>query len=264
MLERARPASVLGLTVRVLAPTDTLFHTCLHLSYGHGYQRYPLRTLADVLVLAASGEIDWPDFVARVRLARASGAVYWPLWLAQIWLGAPIPRAVLAMLAPPKLLRRSVGAVMQSGYILDRTSVPDDGSRVLFDLLLHLSLYSGCSIGRRLRALVDGVFPRPEGVTHLTDEVRGSPIQYAREMAGAGRLWRGVTALWRLHRPSNHSPAHGHSIIRAIQAVSARRAGSSSEVDRAPLLPTKPVSWKDAPSVESGQDPTQASADRAP
>lgn len=198
LLARARPITILGLPVRELAPTDALIHICAHLSHGHRYERYPLRSLADVLVLARSGEVDWIDLVVRVRRARMDGAIVWPLVLARAWFGAPIPTGVIQMLARPHPLRRMINSVMHSGYILDRSTVPDDGSRVLFDLVLDLSIHSGCSPIKQGEVLLNGLFPPTHGVTHLPPDVLASSALYVRELTRLRRLRRGFSAIRRL------------------------------------------------------------------
>lgn len=198
LLARARPATILGVAVRTLAPEDALIHVCTHLAYGHRYTRYPLRSLVDVLALVRSGALDWGAVVARTRCARADGAVYWPLVLARLWLGAPVPEAVLRALAPGRTLRRLVGAVMRTGYVLDRARAPDDGTRVLFDLLLKLSLFSGCSGRYQLAEVVRGLFPPRDAVSHLSPRTRASRLEYALALARLSRVWRGTAALWRI------------------------------------------------------------------
>jgi hypothetical protein len=200
LLPRAVPLDVLGIPVRELDPTDALLHICAHLSYGHRYARYPLRSLADILVLSRSKEINWPGFVARARGARMDGAVVWPLALARSWLGAAVPIWVCRSLAPPRPFQRVVDAVMRSGYILDRSTMVDDGTKVLFDLLLELSLYTGCSPGVQGRALMRGLFPQASSVTHLSPEVTSSPARYVLTLTHGGRLWRGARAFGQLLR----------------------------------------------------------------
>lgn len=198
LLARARPTSVLGLAVRELAPEDALLHVCAHLSYGHHYTRYPLRSLADILVLTRGGDVDWCEFIVRAHRARMDGAVVWPLALARAWLGAPVPDEVLRSLAPSQPIRRLAAAVMYSGYILDRSAIPDDGTKVLFDLLLDLSIYTGCSVGTQAQALLWGLFPPPDGVTHLPPQMTSSATSYALALTRLSRLRRGAGALGRL------------------------------------------------------------------
>jgi len=207
LLARARPTTVFGLAVRELAPEDALLHVCAHLSYGHHYTRYPLRSLADILVLTRRGEVDWSELIVRARRAQMDGAVIWPLALAHAWLGAPVPEGVLRALAPSRPLRRLVAAVMYSGYILDRSAVPDDGTKVLFDLLLDLSIYSGCSAGTQVKALLRGLFPPPDGVTHLPSRVTSSPTSYALALTRLSRLQRGACALGQLMVGAGRRPS---------------------------------------------------------
>ncbi|MCC7369095.1 MAG: nucleotidyltransferase family protein [Chloroflexi bacterium] len=194
MLQRARPVSILGVPVRELDPVDALIHVSVHLSYGHRYTRMPIRSLADILALTSHDRIDWPELVSRARAAHVSGAVIWPLALARGWLGAPVPHAVLAQLAPPRPLTRVLTALLRTGSILDPSLVPDDGSRVLHDTAVELSLVSGCSARTQLATLAQRLLPGPHRVTHLQPVEQTSPTAYLRAMLRPERLSRGVRA----------------------------------------------------------------------
>jgi hypothetical protein len=205
LLARARPLRLFGMPVGELAPVDALLHACGHLSYVHRYARLPLRSLADVLVITRSGDVDWRDFVVRARRARMQGAVFWPLALARAWLGAPVPAPVLKALASPRPVHRVLSPVMYSGYVLDRSTVGDDGNRVLYDLLLELSIFSGCTPARQAGTMLRGLFPPPDAVTHLAPHITASPERYALELVRLPRLWRGISALGRLIAASRAS-----------------------------------------------------------
>jgi hypothetical protein len=198
LLADARPLRLFGLPVWELAPPDALLHACGHLSYGHRYARLPLRSLADILAITHAEDIDWRDFVTRARRARMHGAIFWPLTLARAWLGAPVPKAVTHALAASRPIHRLVSTVMGSGYMLDRSTIEDDGDRILYELLIDLSVYSGCTPTEQVLRLLRGLFPPPDAVTHLAPHVTSSPARYAAELTRLSRLWRGISALGRL------------------------------------------------------------------
>jgi hypothetical protein len=197
-----------------------------------------LRSLADVLVLSHSGEVDWLDLVVRVRRARMDGAIAWPLVLARAWFGAPIPTGVIQMLARPHPFRRMIRSVMHSGYILDRSTVPDDGSRVLFDLMLDLSIHAGCSPIKQGEVLLKSLFPPTHGVTHLPPEVLASPALYVRELTRMKRLRRGLSAIQRLITRGcgvagfNRGRTTGESGALTSVGVSGARAGGRFVITR--------------------------------
>lgn len=190
---RAVMSDVAGIEVRLLAPEDELFLACLHLAYAHGYRRYPLRNLADVLALAThyANRLDWKFFVEITQRARARGAVFWPLYIARIWLGAPIPDKALSSLAPRVLERRLVGAFVDPAYLLEG-DIPED-EEVLYRLLIQASLYSSHGIRSQMGAVFRAIHPantsesnsRLAAVSHLAN-----PKRSARGFRCAGQLIR--------------------------------------------------------------------------
>lgn len=198
---RARSVPIAGVAAQVLAPPDALLLTCLHLAYTHRYRWFALRSLVDILALTSRSttpDLDWDGFLGRVHASGAAGAVYWPLRLAHDWLGAPVPAAVLAALAPPTPLRRLVAAVLEPGCVLDQQAPAERGAGALHHLLLELSLYSGCAASDQARAAWATLFPPPEAVTHLPPQVAGSPLRYALHQANPWRGARGLAALCRV------------------------------------------------------------------
>jgi len=195
---RSRMARVAGVEARVLAPSDALLVACLHLSYTHRYRWFLLRALTDVLAITASNakNVDWEGFFETVQRSRASGAVFWPLQLSRRWLDAPIPAWVLSGLAPSTMRRTLVNAVAEPCYLLD-DEVPE-GSGVLYQLLLELSLYQGCSLGTQVRSVLRCLFPPPEAVGHLSARLTRSRVRYAFHLGRPSRLARGIISLGRL------------------------------------------------------------------
>jgi putative nucleotidyltransferase-like protein len=181
---------------RVFAPADNLLHVCLHLTFGHRYEWFPLRGLADILALTQGG-LDWELFAATAQAARLQGAVYWPLRLAERWLGAPVPVWVLDRLSPSATLRRLVGPVLESDYVLTGAS-PGPGADVLYAGLRELSLYSGCSRRAQFGAALRCLFPGPKDVGHLPTQTTSSPLRYGAYLGRPQRITRGALAIGHL------------------------------------------------------------------
>jgi hypothetical protein len=200
-MSRAEPATILGHTVRTLTPTDALLHTCAHLSYGHRYLRYPLRSLTDILALTQHGAVDWTALVRRAQEAQMIGAVVWPLATARAWLGAPSPNRVIRHLLPAQPLRSLIGTAMGSGYILDRSSIKDDGTAVAYERLLELSLLSRPSVVECSRVLFSGLFPPPGTAgepSYQETSPAVSPTRHALRLIRPARIGRGLRAVSRL------------------------------------------------------------------
>jgi hypothetical protein len=202
---RTELRSLAGVEARVLAAEDTLWHVCVHLAYGHRYEWYPLRSLTDILALTSytAHAMDWDLLLDTVRRTRTAGAIYWPLRLSQHWLGASIPDVVLRQLAPPTATRRLIERVIESPYILDGHAPAERGASVLYNAVLELSLYGGCSARAQLGAAVATLFPPRDAISHLPADITESQLRYATHWWNPPRLVRGVVALGRLvaHRP---------------------------------------------------------------
>lgn len=199
---RSELRSLAGLQARVLAPTDTLLHVCVHLAHDHRYRWFPLRSLTDILAITScrSQDLDWDLFVDTVHRSRMSGAVYWPLYLSHTWLGAPIPRPVLSALAPGAAARRLIEAAADWRRILDPEESSEPAGRAVFNILLDLSLCGGCSASEQVRVVLRGLFPVPR---HLPADVTRSPTQYWAYLLRPARLARGIVAFGRsvAHQP---------------------------------------------------------------
>ena len=202
--DRSLAADLAGVKARVLAPTDSLHFVCLHLSYGHRYGWHPLRSLIDILAMTSAGEptLDWDLFLRTTRQSRTAGAVYWPLLLASEWLGAPVPESVLSSLAPVAAVRSLVSAAMDPRYLLEDQTPEERGNEVLYNVLLSLSLVTGCPAGRQVAATLRAVFPTPKGVGHLPPEVTGSRWRFGAYLARPDRAVRGILAFVRLLKRS--------------------------------------------------------------
>lgn len=197
-IARAEPTTILGHAVRVLSATDALLHTCAHLSYGHRYLRYPLRSLTDILALTQHGAVDWTALVRRARHAQMSGAVVWPLAVARAWLGAPVPPRVIQHLLPARPLRSLIGTAMGSGYILDRSSIANDGTAVAYERLLELSILGRSSMVEWGKVLFSGLFPPVDTLPHHSREAPVSSTRHALHLIRPTRIGRGLRAMGRL------------------------------------------------------------------
>lgn len=210
LLARSVPLDVAGVETRVLAPDDALLLTCLHLSQGHRYRWRAAVALADVLAITAghAADLDWERLLRTTREARCDGAVYWPLLIAAEVVGADVPDVVLTSLAPPPLLRRLAQPAVDPSWILraqvepgrpptiDETSdVADAAAR---ELLLDLSLLSGCPSRTWIGAIAGRVFPPREAIGHLPSAVTASRLRYAAHVGNPLRLGRGLLALGRM------------------------------------------------------------------
>jgi hypothetical protein len=196
---RAQSVQVAGTHAWVPAPVDALHLACIHQSYAHRYRRYLLRSLTDLLALTTHyrSDLDWDLFLSIVKHARTAGAVYWPLRLARAWLNAPVPESVLDALAPAPVLDRVLAAFAEPANILDRRERVGDND-VLSELVLDLSLRTGCSWAEQIRSCGRSLFPPPSGVSHLTPAVTQSPWRYAAHLSRPARLAHGWVAVNRL------------------------------------------------------------------
>ncbi len=197
---RARTTEIAGLESRVLAPSDALLLACLHLSYSHRYQWFPLRGLVDILAMTTrwGTALNWHTFVETACRWQAGAAAYWPLWMARWWLGAPIPEGVLTRVAPPSMLRRLVGVAAEPSFILERRPPSERGGEVLHALLLELSLYTDCPVREKLRILRRRLFPPPSAVGHLPTQLTSSRVRYIAHMLRPRRLANGLAAAHRV------------------------------------------------------------------
>lgn len=211
---RSRVERVAGVDVLVLSPSDALHHACIHLSYSHRYQRFPLRSLIDILAITTNrgAELDWEQFVDTVSVSRTAGAVYWPLRLSRTWLAAPVPDWVLTCLAPPRAIRWLIERVVEPRYVLDSNAPDDAGSKVLFDLIRELSLNTGCSPARQIGAIGRCLFPPPDAVGHLPATLKNARFRYAAYLSNPRRVFRGMMAFRRLMLRRSFTPSGTHVV----------------------------------------------------
>lgn len=200
LLSNVDVASIAGLDVHVLKPEIMLFHICVHVSYGHAYEFFPLRSLMDVFAITTEqrDSIDWNKFISFILETRASGAVYWPLRLSRQWLGANVPDFVLSKLEPVAPLKTMIASLASPSLIVDGVSNEDRGTAVLAQLLLDLSNCTGCPPQQQLRSIFTSLFPSHEYVSHLPTSITDSRLRYTAALTNMGRLNRGIGAFARL------------------------------------------------------------------
>jgi hypothetical protein len=224
LLRNVDTATIEGIDVFVLKPEFMLFHICAHVSYGHAYEFFPLRSLMDVYAMTTSQKdlIDWERLISFVTKTRASGAVYWPLRLSRQWLGASVPDFVLSRLEPVGPLKRMIATLASPSLIIDGVSNEDRGTTVLAQVMLNFSNCTGCAPQQQLRAVFSSLFPSPEYVSHLPSSVTKSRLRYTAALTNMGRLNRGVAAFARLltqtQRHDVELPAYDGSDWRPISA----------------------------------------------
>lgn len=103
--DRARRERVAGLEVHVLAPADLLTHLGLSFFFDRllFYQsNFALGQLFDMAMVIRHhrGEIEWEQFVSDALGSGHAWALHTALWTTKALLGAEVPRAALARLAP--------------------------------------------------------------------------------------------------------------------------------------------------------------------
>lgn len=106
--ERARQASLGGVSVRALSPTDCLIHACVHLAVHHGLRGLLWSCDLAMMARAWREEIEWESLVDRVVEARLTGMVYAALRCAEAMVGLEVPEWVLARLSPRSLRGRAI------------------------------------------------------------------------------------------------------------------------------------------------------------
>ena len=94
------PATIAGVPVRVLAPTDALLHAAIHL-FWHHLGTWHLIWLSDVdlLLRTHASAWDWRELAARAQALRCLLPLQDTLRLAHTWFDAPLPADALPALA---------------------------------------------------------------------------------------------------------------------------------------------------------------------
>ena len=117
LVERSVPID--GSALRLLAPADNLLQVALHTA-KHSYVRAPgLRLHTDVDRLVRHQPPDWARLVERADRTEIRTPVYFSLAMAQALLGTPIPKEVLANLAPPRWKREAVLAMVRRADLFE-------------------------------------------------------------------------------------------------------------------------------------------------
>ena len=98
--QRARPATLAGVKVKVLSPEDLLLYACLHTSFC---DRFPgVKPLCDIAEIMRHyrNEIDWDQVVWRAHQWKASRYIFLTLYITGRLLAADVPDNVLDRLRP--------------------------------------------------------------------------------------------------------------------------------------------------------------------
>ncbi|MDP8959714.1 MAG: nucleotidyltransferase family protein, partial [Actinomycetota bacterium] len=96
--ERARPATVAGVSTRAPAPEDLLVHLCLHFFMDrHSFRPGALKELVDIseTIRHYRGSFDWELLLQEVGSSGVSGPTSCALLSAAELLGTPLPSSIL-------------------------------------------------------------------------------------------------------------------------------------------------------------------------
>ena len=95
--------SIEGTAVRLLCPEDNLLQVCLHTT-KHSYVRVPgFRLHTDVDRIVRFTDVNWEEFLRKVKALHVKTAVYYALLFPSVLLRTPIPEGVLMELRPGSL-----------------------------------------------------------------------------------------------------------------------------------------------------------------
>src|SRR5262249_39713440 len=136
--------------------------------------------------------------VETAKLSRTSGAVYWPLLYGKAWAGAPVPAYVLRLLAPPRVAREISPLGVVPDALVGRPEPRDESIRVLRDLIVDLSLRSGCPLSEQMTVVRQRLFPPPRAVGHLPSSVTASRLRYSAHLVRPARAAHAALAFGRL------------------------------------------------------------------
>lgn len=107
VFERRVWVDIAGRQARVMADEDLLLHLCVHMAINHQFSMPWLRGLLDIHLLAQR-PLDWAVIVARAKTWRIFTLTWTVLDLAVRLMGAPVPKSVLAQLAPSGARQRLI------------------------------------------------------------------------------------------------------------------------------------------------------------
>ena len=129
---RAQPATISGVSVLMLSPTDLMLHLCRHASVEHRFAGVGLRSFLDIERVARvyAHAIDWDAFASRATEWQIARGVHLTLQLAGEWTEFECPPGVLAKLDAEPLDDASMAWVRQK--ILGGSSADVDSPAVRF------------------------------------------------------------------------------------------------------------------------------------
>jgi hypothetical protein len=156
--QRAWPATLAGVKVKVLSPADLLLYACLHTSFC---DRFPgVKPLADILEIVRyyRHEIDWGQFVRRAHQWQAHRYIFLTLHIAGRLLAADVPDQVLARLRPDDF-NPQVGRWAIEQTLAEKTNASE----------FSINFFELCRPGqpwRKVSLLIKAIFPPLEFLAH--------------------------------------------------------------------------------------------------
>jgi hypothetical protein len=103
---RVVSVTVLGQSVRTLAPEDALLQLAIHLAVNHQFAFPGVRGLVDIALLARTMPVNWNLVAERARAWRIATPTWLALSLAKEIVGLTEAQPILPMVAPSALRRR--------------------------------------------------------------------------------------------------------------------------------------------------------------
>lgn len=192
--ERAQPAIIADVEVRVLSPEDLLLHLCLHLAVKQLFQSVGLRTFCDIreTIRHYHGQIQWEHVSSRAIQWGARNSVFLTLLFARDLLNAEVPSDTMEALKPDNLDPRVRAWAFEQIF-------HDTGD------LLPLSpyfwqLWEPGSFREKVAHFLNLIFPPPEFISQEYPAPYGSPRNY----------------LYYLNRLKDHLPRYGRAIWRML------------------------------------------------
>jgi hypothetical protein len=149
--DRAVLATVAGVPVQALCPTDLLLQLCLHVAAQHRFDGATLQGYVDMaaVVKRYGDAIDWEAFASRARNWRIANGVQLALLLAAEWTNLVCPGSALAALNADPVSEETLKWV--------RHKTVEGSSRPLESNAMRLGDEAG--VNGKLSALRDAILP---------------------------------------------------------------------------------------------------------
>jgi hypothetical protein len=202
--ERAVPARMGSVDVRVLTPEDLLLHVATHATYVHRCE-ISARACCDLAEIIARHTLDWNAVAERAHRWNGAAGTYLALRLTRDRLGAAVPDEVLAALKPAEFDERLLQIALRGE---GHSHSPRQ-------------LRSARGVLQKLRVARDLLFVRREALADSYRISRSSPLVYGLYALRAAHLvWRLPTALAQF-RGDGHE-AEESAMVDALLGVRAR------------------------------------------